>query len=117
MRVVRLLEGALEVCRNGHESQNLSPVRASLFDHGCWSWEPMCAHFIQEHKLTAEAAGDAIDEAKTEERNGSPAGSPSPMQLAELAHWRLPTFLLSTAGTASCNNCGLGTNGRAFSSR
>jgi hypothetical protein len=30
--------------------------------------ELMYAHLIQEHKLTAEAAGDAIDEAKTEER-------------------------------------------------
>ena len=28
----------------------------------------MYAHLMQEHKLTAEAAGDAIDEAKTEER-------------------------------------------------
>lgn len=30
--------------------------------------ELMYAHLIEEHKLTAEAAGDAIDEAKTEER-------------------------------------------------
>ena len=30
--------------------------------------ELMYAHLIQEHKLTAEAAGDAIDEASTEER-------------------------------------------------
>jgi hypothetical protein len=30
--------------------------------------ELMYAHLIQEHKLTAEAAGDAIDAAESEER-------------------------------------------------
>jgi hypothetical protein len=38
--------------------------------------ELMYAHLIQEHKLTAEAAGDAIDEAKTEDR---PEALPVPL--------------------------------------
>ena len=46
----------------------LCPTCGQVFSTTAAGLELMYAHLIQEHELAAEVAGDAIDEARTEER-------------------------------------------------
>jgi hypothetical protein len=46
----------------------ICPTCEQAFSTTAAGLELMYAHLIQEHELAADAAGDAIDEARTEER-------------------------------------------------